>query len=40
MTKIYSYPLDSNFKFNNATFVLGSFESFHIGHQKLIQKAK
>ncbi|WP_434336745.1 FAD synthase [Mesomycoplasma conjunctivae] len=38
MTKIFTFPL-KNHHFEDATFVLGAFESFHQGHLSLINQA-
>ncbi|QSF13690.1 FAD synthase [Mycoplasma sp. Mirounga ES2805-ORL] len=34
------YSFENIPKFNKPIFILGSFESFHIGHYKLLEKAK
>ncbi|EGV00208.1 hypothetical protein MCSF7_02081 [Mycoplasmopsis columbina SF7] len=33
------YTLDNQPKFNNPIYILGAFESFHLGHWKLLEKA-
>lgn len=38
MTKVYTYPI-LNFNFKNPVFVLGGFESFHLGHLELLKNA-
>ncbi|MXR12386.1 riboflavin biosynthesis protein [Mycoplasma sp. MF12] len=38
MTKIFTYPV-VNFNFKKPVFVLGGFESFHLGHLELLKTA-